>query len=191
MDLNPFIDLNFDDVFDLLQNLEKNGIIEFLFDINKKKLVCKFSIAFFRDILYQRMLIEQKNEIHLKIVSNFHKNDFSYYSSSKKVKILEMHLKNSERTLLVRLDEDESIEDFYTKLYSNNNNEGNLNKYAIRGEDSAKLNLNNLKILLVENITNNLRQLVLSERNANSRKKNNMLSGLLEKKSDKKITWER
>ena len=155
MELNPFNDLNYDDVYDILQNMEKNGLLEFLHDLNKNQLVCKFSIAFFRDILYQRMLVEQKNEVHLKVVTTFQQQEFSYYSHSMQVKILELHLKNSERTLLTRLDEKESIEDFYNNIYKNNNDDRNLNKYAIRGEEASKLNLNNLKILLVMNITNN------------------------------------
>lgn len=194
MELNPFTELNFDDVFEILQEQEKKGILEFLHDMNKKRLVCKFSIPFFRDILYQRMLVEQKNEVHLKVVSTFQKQDFAYYSHNKQVQILEEHLKNSERTLLVRLDEDESVEDFYSKLYSDNKNDGNLNKYAIRGEDTAKLNINNLKIFLVMNITNTLRQIEnpTSGDNVNMNKnKMNMISGMIEKKSDKKITWER
>ena len=192
MDLNPFSKLNFDDVFNLFQNMEIKGILEFLHnDLDKKIVVFKFSIPFFRDILYQRMLIEQKNEVHLKVVSNFQKQKFSYYSPSKEVKILENHLRNSERTLLVRLDEDESVEDFYTKIYSNNNDDGNLNKYAIKKAEGANLNLNNLKILLVKNITNNLKQMEFKNRNFRNKNKINLMSGHIEKKSDKNITWER
>jgi hypothetical protein len=172
--------------------MEIKGILEFLHnDLDKKIIVFKFSIPFFRDILYQRMLIEQKNEVHLKVVSNFQKQKFSYYSPSKEVKILENHLRNSERTLLVRLDEDESVEDFYTKIYSNNNDDGNLNKYAIKKAEGANLNLNNLKILLVKNITNNLKQMEFKNRNFRNKNKINLMSGHIEKKSDKNITWER
>lgn len=194
MELNPFNELNIDDVFDILQNMEKNGLLEFLHDLNKNKLICKFSIPFFRDILYQRMLVEQKNEIHLKVVATFQKQDISYYSHSKQVKILEEHLKSSERTLLVRLDEDETVEDFYNKLYSDNSNDGSLNKYAIRGEDETNLNIKNLKILLVMNITNTLRQIEsmnISDGNLANKHKMNMITGMIEKKSDKKITWEK
>ena len=50
-----------------LRNFESYGIIEILYDLKPKHLVAMFAIPLMREVLYQRMLLEQKTYIHAKI----------------------------------------------------------------------------------------------------------------------------
>jgi adenylate cyclase 10 len=204
LEINEFSNLSLEELYLLLKNLENNGILEFLFDRGHKNLVCKFAIPFFREILYQRMLIEQKNELHLKVARTLQNPMLRYYSHEMEVKILNMHLRNSERTILVQMEEDDSIEETYQRLYRNNMDGGNnLNKYALRGNDSDTLNITNLKIFLVKDIVQKIKKIENSinipiEKNKTAwnekflnKSLQQIISGFIYKKSDQKFTWEK
>jgi hypothetical protein len=151
--MNEFANVNNEEMYSILKSFESNGILEFLRDKGHKELICKFSLPFFREILYQRMLIEQKNELHLNAARTLQNPKFRYYTHETEVRLLNLHLRNSERTLLVQMEEDDSVEESYNKLYRNNMAGGNnLNKWAMRSDDSESLNISNLKIYLVKDI---------------------------------------
>ena len=202
IELNPFVNLSLEEIYFILQKLEKKGILEFLYDFNKKNLICKFCIPFLREILYQRMLIEQKNQLHLMAARTLQNPKFKYISHEKEVKLLGKHLKNSERTLLVQMEEDDSVEETYNKLYKNNLEGGNnLNKWAIRSDEVEGLNITNLKIFLVKDIVQKIRKIqnlgseaINDEESHGVNSSNKFLQqiryGIIDKKSDKNITWE-
>ncbi len=166
MQMNEFENVNNEEMYSILKSLEANGILEFLYDKGHKELICKFSLPFFREILYQRMLIEQKNELHLKAARTLQNPKFRYYSHQTEVRLLNLHLRNSERTLLVQMEEEDSVEETYNRMYMNNMAGGNnLNKYAMRTDDSSGLNISNLKIYLVKDI---VKKILNIEKNKNS-----------------------
>ena len=66
-DIISFPSITFDDLLDMLKNFESLGLIEILYDIKPKHLVAMFTIPLLREVLYQRMLVEQKTDIHSKI----------------------------------------------------------------------------------------------------------------------------
>jgi Cdc6-like AAA superfamily ATPase len=166
--LNP-LGLNVPELYSLLSNLEKMYIIEFLDDVSPKKLVCKFSLPFLREILYQRMLIEQRTEIHNNIARTLQTSKIKYMSYNMEVKYLYWHLQTSERTLMAHLEEEDDTKSHLVK---------------------ENLNLHNMKIFLIKDIVNRLNSIELrldSEGNSNIPC---IKSGTIEKKSDKGPRWE-
>ena len=71
-------------------------------------MICKFAIPFCREILYQRMLIEQRNDIHMNIARLMQYNKFSYMSSKKEVELLKMHLKKTEKSIINYMEDDDN-----------------------------------------------------------------------------------
>lgn len=194
---NPFNNIATDDLSAILYNLERNGIIEILYDLNPKQLVCKFAVPFLREILYQRMLIEQKNDIHLNVARSLQTTNFKYMPHSQEIKFLELHIKTTERTLTSQLEDDDS------DAIKKDNAVLHLTK------KKEELNLNNLKIFIVKDICDRLKvidlKLEMESELANYpnegenalekvKKNSNMFqaikAGYIEKKSDKNITWE-
>jgi hypothetical protein len=148
--------------------------------LNPKHLVCKFAIPFFREILYQRMLIEQKTDIHMMVARSLQISKSKYMSHDKEVKCLEMHLKIAEKTLMRQMESEDEEQLRLLRIYKNKNTD--------------TLNLNNLKINLVKNICEKLKliDLKLETETENQNKKSflSIKAGYIEKKSDKNITWE-
>jgi len=188
----PFNNIPLIDLYDTLVSFEKKGIIEFLYDLDtkKKKVVCKFSCPFIREVLYKRMLIKQKSEIHLKIAKLMQKNQLSYLPNHKLEKIiLKKHLELGENSIALKIEgnknDTKSKNSIEKKKFKYNNNTNNIN-------------LNALKIILVKDICNKLRdiQLKIIENDeieplfGNEKLSYAIKYGMLEKKSDGKITWE-
>ena len=82
----PFKGMYLNDLYNTLKSFEKRGMIEFLYDLDSKheNVVCKFACPFLKETLYQRMLIEQRSEIHMQIANVFQKKKI-YYLPSKKI----------------------------------------------------------------------------------------------------------
>lgn len=119
--INPFVTIMNEDLLAMIYNFEQLGIIEILSDLDPNNLVAKFSLPFFREVLYLRMLSEQKTAIHSEIARNLKTPKFSYHDFETERQILLRHLIESEKTVmsLMSVKEDKS-----------NNTKGNiLNKY--------------------------------------------------------------
>ena len=161
-------------LYERLCSLEENYIIEILYDINikKKNVICKFSVPFLREILYQRTPSEYRNQIHYiigrlvnvdKVIKNNEK--IKYMDEIMELGILEKHLKYSQI----------SIHDNFLN--------GKLS--IIQLNDDNYLNINNLKTLIIRQICAKIKSIKISD------DKNNMIkAGYIYKKSDGKITWE-
>jgi hypothetical protein len=162
--INP-LNLSISELYSILSNLEKIYLIEFLNDSSPKELICKFNFPFFREILYQRMLIEQRTEVHSIIARTLQTSTIRYMSYNSEVKYLYWHLKISQKTLISYIEEDDADE----------------NKGLTKQEN---LNINNLKIFLIRDIINRL------STNDNGKTITCIKSGIIEKKSDKGPTWE-
>ena len=161
-------------LYEKLCELEENYMIEILYDLNikKKDVVCKFSVPFLREILYQRTPSEYRNQIHFVMgrlvhVSNWMKssNKMKYMNEMMELGILQKHLKFSQ-----------------ISLHDNFLN-GKLSTIQIR--DDNYLNINNLKTLIIRQICAKIKSIKIND------DKNNMIkAGYIYKKSDGKITWE-
>jgi hypothetical protein len=127
---------NFDDLIETMRTFESYGIIEILYDLKPKHLVAMFSIPLMREVLYQRMLVEQKTDIHAKIARKMEFSKFSYMSKNIEHDILKKHLETSEKTIM---NDNEEID------------EENLNTDIFNG------NITNQKILVTKDIIGKLK----------------------------------
>ena len=178
----PFQNVQLKDLYSTLKSFEEKGIIDFLYDSSAKKkvIVCQFSFPFIRETLYQRMLIEQRSEIHSEICRLLQKTKFSYLPSYVEKKNLENHLEAARNTIMVKMEETNSgIED------------DNKNK---------EIDINSMKILLVKEICDKLRDVQLNIEHDEEIEQGHIKGieklqhtiryGMIDKKSDGKITWE-
>ncbi len=143
-----------------------------MYDLNPKELVCKFAIPFLREVCYQRMLIEQKNDIHLSVARLLQNTKFSYIPHNKEIAMLQKHLKITEKSIINYMEEDD---------------DNNQKKVTVE-----TMNLNNMKIFQVKDICGKLKAIDLRLEDEIDLTKQNpkIKSGTVNKKSDKNITWE-
>lgn len=184
--LNPFSSFTFDDLTAILLKFEKSGIIEILYDLNPKHMVFQFSVPFIREILFQRMLIEQKNDIHLNIARKMQYSKFSYMSSEQEDAILKSHLKTTEQTILAHMKDKSDVSMGDKKRMLDNQTEDNQ-------DQGSSLNINNMKMILVKEICERLKviDLRLESEDLNQNKSLPVIKcGYLYKKADKYISWE-
>ena len=160
-------------IYKELRDLEAKYIIEIIedLDLKNKYVICKFSIPFLREILYQRIPSEQRNQLHY-IIGKMTKVNFipkygkrsKYLSNDDELDMLKNHLKFSEIT----------IHENFLK--------GTLSSSEMENDN---LNINNLKTLLTQEIC-----LKISSIKINDDKNNMIKAGYIYKKSDGKLTWE-
>ena len=133
---------NFDDLIDTLRNFESYGIIEILYDLKPKHLVAMFAIPLMREVLYQRMLVEQKTDIHAKIARKMEFSKFSYMPKNIEHDILKKHLETSEQTIMSTIDIDEN------EIINKDNFNGNITnqKILVTKDIIEKLKIVDLKI---------------------------------------------
>ena len=179
----PFKGMYLNDLYDTLKSFEKRGMIEFLYDLDSKhvNVVCKFACPFLKETLYQRMLIEQRSEIHMEIANCFQKKTI-YYLPSKKVEknYLRKQLECGQQSIIKGMEE--------------------------KNEEDNKFTKQSLHILLIHEITEKLKEIknngyedVEIEMDPEDKKKSDGIDklslaikyGILEKKSEGKITWEK
>ena len=175
----PFKGLTLPDLYRDLKKIEKKGMIENLYDLDHKKktVVYKFCCPFLKETLYQRMLIEQRNEIHMKIARSIQKNRVSYLPNLKLEKLnLRKQLENGQKSIINEMEE----------------HPANDNKK----ENNEVLNINSLKILIVKEICDKLKYMKnysddeIEQVEGKEKLAQALKYGMVEKKSDGKITWE-
>ena len=161
-------------LYEKLCALEENYVIEILYDLDtiKKSVICKFSVPFLREILYQRTPSEYRNQIHYIIGRLFNVNNIvksndkvKYMDEMMELGILEKHLKYSKISI---------HENFLNGKLSTN-----------QLCDDKYININNLKTLTIRKISAKIKSIKI-----NDDKNNKIKSGYIFKKSDGKITWE-
>ncbi len=152
------------------------GLIEFLNDFDQKTTVCKFSIPFLNVVLYQRMLIEQRTDIHRNIARCMQRTKFSYMPPTEEIRLLNHHLKITEKSIINYMDEND--DDLFNK-----------DKQIA---EKRSFNLNNLKIFYVKELSEKLKaiDLRLNEEEMHSKNIQLVKFGFVNKKSDKGFTWE-
>jgi len=181
----PFKGMLINDLYDTLKSFERRSMIEFLYDLDAKykKVVCKFACPFLKETLYQRMLIEQRSEIHMQIARIYEKRKIYYLTTKKQEKkYLRRQIECGQQSIIKGMEE------------TNNNYD----------EDESKISKQSLQILLVCEITDKLKEIKnygYNEVDEDPEDKTKIegidkLSlalkyGIIEKKSDGKITWEK
>ena len=101
--LNIINSLTYEGLKQKIYKYAEYGLIEILFDLDPKKIVVKFSILFLKEILYKRMLVELKNEIHLKVARLMGDSKFRYLPKEIEKKLVNHHLIEEEKTILDHL----------------------------------------------------------------------------------------
>jgi adenylate cyclase 10 len=174
----PFKGVTLPDLYQDLKKIEKKGMIETLYDLDHKKktVVFKFCCPFLKETLYQRMLIEQRNDIHMQIARLIQKNHVSYLPNLKLEKLnLRKQLENGQKSIIKEMEAPVNVD-------SNENKE--------------VLNVNSLKILIVKEICDKLRYMrnysddEIEQIEGKEKLAQALKYGMVEKKSDGKITWE-
>ena len=163
-DLLSTFSTNFDDLLEAIRNFESFGIIEILYDLKPKHLVAMFSIPLMREVLYQRLLVEQKSDIHSRVARKMEFSKYSYMAKKIEYEILKRHLEASESTLMTSLEED------------------NINKNT----DRINGNLANRKILITKDIIEKLKIVDLKITSSYSEIKKQFMPMLLDAKITKK-----
>jgi adenylate cyclase 10 len=97
--LNIINSLTYEGLKQKIYKYAEYGLIEILFDLDPKKIVVKFSIPFLKEILYKRMLVELKNEIHLKVARLMGDSKFRYLPREIEKKLVNHHLIEEEKTI--------------------------------------------------------------------------------------------
>jgi predicted ATPase len=179
--LSQFNFLTIDDMYSIMQRLEvifilikTVGILEFLYDNHQpKRLVCKFAIPFFRDLLYQRMLIEQRNDIHMNVARLMQYAKFSYMSPHQEVELLKSHLKKTEKSIINYMEEEDDEQVSHSK-------------------DIKFSTVNNQKIVYVKEVCQKLKAIDMKlDEDDKNKSAGIILQGMLSKKSDSNISWEK
>ena len=181
----PFKGMLINDLYDTLKSFERRSMIEFLYDLDAKfkKVVCKFACPFLKETLYQRMLIEQRSEIHMQIARIYEKRKIYYLTTKKQEKkYLRKQIECGQKSIIKGMEE------------TNKNFD----------EDESKISKQSLQILLVCEITDKLKEIKnygYNEIEDDPEDKTKIEGidklaltlkyGIIEKKSDGKITWEK
>ena len=174
----PFKGVTLPDLYDELKKIEQKRMIEILYDLDPKKktVIYKFCCPFLKETLYQRMLIEQRNDIHMQIARLIQKKQISYLPSLKLEKLnLRKQLENGQKSIIKEMEENPS-----------------------ETKDGAEtLNMQSLKILIVKEICDKLKDIRGSFQDDDieqiERKDKLAMAlkyGMFDKKSDGKLTWE-
>ena len=177
----PFKGITLPDLYRDLKKIEKKGMIENLYDLDHKKktVIYKFCCPFLKETLYQRMLIEQRNDIHMQISRLIQKNQVSYLPSLKLEKLnLRKQLENGQKSIIKEMEE------------------APTNKDDVFKDTNEVLNINSLKILIVKEICDKLKYMKsyaddeIEQVEGKDKLAQALKYGMVEKKSDGKITWE-
>jgi hypothetical protein len=119
------------------------------------------------------MLIEQRNDIHMNIARLMQYNKFSYMTSKREISVLKSHLKKTEKSIINYMEEED-------------NEPGNR-------EESKFSTTTNQKIVLVKEICQKLKviDMKIEEDEQVNKGIPLIIEGMLSKKSDANITWEK
>ena len=176
--LNILNNITLDELIQIIYNFAQKGVMEILYDLEPKKLVAKFSIPFLKEILYKRMLVETKNEIHLKVARLMESSKFNYLPKQMETNLLNFHLIEEEKTILDHLSDTNEEKNEQIKK------EANL-KIKVLKETTDKIKDIDLRVNEIEdNIKSNNSEIVISKSSMPIIK-----HGTIEKKSDKGISW--
>lgn len=155
--------VTFEDLIEMIKNFEAIGIIEILYDIKPKRIVCIFAIPLFRETLYLMIDREQKPILHARVARKMQFMKFSYMGKECENNILQRHLEAADRSKTIVKDNEITKEDIINKNVNNigsNINEINtelLRNRTLNTMNQNNINLVNLKILTTKEIIEKLK----------------------------------
>ena len=123
-----------------------------------------------REICYQRMLIEQRTDIHLSVARLMQNAKFSYISHEKEMYMLKKHLRITEKSIINYMEDDDNLDEVGQNFYSLSNN--------------------NMKLVIVNKICEKLKLIQFRLDDHINRMNPLIKCGAITKKSSKNITWE-
>lgn len=174
--LNIINKITREDLIQMIYDFSERGLVEILYDLNPKRIVAKFSIPFLKEILYKRMLVETKNEIHIKVARLMESSKFTYLPKEMENNLLNFHLMEEEKTILDHMD------DTKDKQEQEILKDANLRIQVLK-ETTDKIKDIDLK-------TDEFGNCDLGGGIVSKRSMPIIKCGTIEKKSDKGITWE-
>ena len=201
--LNIINSLNFEGLKQKVYKFAENGLIEILFDLDPKKIIVQFCIPFLKEVLYKRMLVEIKNEIHLKVARLMGDSKFSYLKRNIEKELVNYHLIEEEKTILDHLVDtgDDTTEQILKEVNQRikylKETIDTVKDIDTRNQDYNEPELYKQLSLDERNITNDEE---VHEKIEEDTEENKLVSnrnmpivkgGIIEKKSDKGITWEK
>ena len=204
--LNIINSLNFESLKQKIYKYAEYGLVEILYDLDPKKIIVQFCIPFLKEVLYKRMLVETKNEIHLKVARLMGDSKFSYLKRGIEKELVNYHLIEEEKTILDHLvdTEDDKVE----KIQKEVNQRIKYLKETIdtvkdidtRAQDYYDQPEIYKQLSLEDNMGNDDENEKNEEDDKENPEENKLVSnrnmpivkgGIIEKKSDKGITWEK
>ena len=202
--LNIINSLNFEGLKQKVYKFAEYGLIEILYDLDPKKIILQFCIPFLKEVLYKRMLVEIKNEIHLKVARLMGDSKFSYLKRNIEKELVNYHLIEEEKTILDHLVDtgDDKVEQILKEVNQRikylKDTIDTVKDIDTRAQDYIEPELYKQLSLDEKNMPNeedNHEKVEEKETEENKLVSNRNMpivkGGIIEKKSDKGITWEK
>ena len=206
--LNIINSLTYEGLKQKIYKFAEYGLIEILYDLDPKKMVVKFSIPFLKEILYKRMLVELKNEIHLKVARLMGDSKFRYLPREIEKKLVNHHLIEEEKTILDHLVDtgdgkvEQILKEVNQRIKYLKETIDTVKDIDTRAQDYGDVEIAK-KFSLIDNGEEE-EEYKYEEKKKNSDDENEegnklisnrnmpiVKGGVIEKKSDKGITWEK
>ena len=201
--LNIINSLNFEGLKQKVYKFAENGLIEILYDLDPKKIILQFCIPFLKEVLYKRMLVEIKNEIHLKVARLMGDSKFSYLKRNIEKELVDYHLIEEEKTILDHLVDtgDDKVEQilkevnqrikFLKETIDTVKDIDTKNQDYNEPELYKQLSLDEKNMANDENYNEKVEEDTEENKLVSNRNMPIVKGGIIEKKSDKGITWEK
>ena len=206
--LNIINSLTYEGLKQKIYKFAEYGLIEILYDLDPKKMVVKFSIPFLKEILYKRMLVELKNEIHVKVARLMGDSKFRYLPREIEKKLVNHHLIEEEKTILDHLVDtgdgkvEQILKEVNQRIKYLKETIDTVKDIDTRAQDYGDVEIAK-KFSLIDNGEEE-EEYKYEEKKKNSDDENEegnklisnrnmpiVKGGVIEKKSDKGITWEK
>jgi len=199
--LNIINSLNFEGLKQKIYKFAEYGLVEILYDLDPKKIIVQFAIPFLKEVLYKRMLVETKNEIHLKVARLMGDSKFSYLKRNIEKQLINYHLIEEDKTILDHLvdtgddTEEQILKEANQRIKYLKETIDTVKDIDTRAQDYNEPELYQQLSLDENNMGNEDEKEKIEEMEENKLVSNRNMpivkGGIIEKKSDKGITWEK
>ena len=199
--LNIINSLNFEGLKQKIYKFAEYGLVEILYDLDPKKIIVQFAIPFLKEVLYKRMLVETKNEIHLKVARLMGDSKFSYLKRNIEKQLINYHLIEEDKTILDHLvdtgddTEEQILKEANQRIKYLKETIDTVKDIDTRAQDYNEPELYKQLSLDENNMGNEDEKEKIEEMEENKLVSNRNMpivkGGIIEKKSDKGITWEK
>ena len=156
------MNVTFDDLSEMLRAFESMGILEVLYDMKPKRLVCMFAIPLFRETLYAMIKDEEKSKLHARVARKMQFTKFSYMPKESENNVLQRHLeaadKYKEKKDTLANYKSKGDNNIVSEIENNIIAESNIdNTNTEQNMNGNNINIANLKILTTKEIIEKLK----------------------------------